>query len=183
MTLPPEISQLFIFRRPVSEDGGYAIFSDDKRYQAEASVPPVTGIEWTLTFKTATSSIITPMRVDRLKFDLLDEDAKVVGRVKEAPFSVAGKMVVEDENRKTLGFLTPKRWVKTAFLAADGQELAVAEHYRDRKSKLPLLLKEHQIHMARRYVVERTLPLAFDERMVIGFVCLLVAEEHRTSAG
>jgi len=180
MSIPPKVSRLFVFRRPVFEDGGYSIVSEDKRYQAEASVPSPAGMEWTFTYRSPVGVTVAPMRVGGLCFDMLDEKGCSVGRVKEARFSIAGKLVVEDENERILGFLVPTSWTNVSFLAADGREFAIAKHYRDGKSKLPLLLKEHQMHLARRYVVERTLPLPFDEPMIIGFVGLMVAEERST---
>ncbi len=183
MVLPAEIHRLLVFRRPLFEDGGYEVFSEDRRYQADVSVPIVTGLEWTLTFKSSSGLTLVPMRVACFSFELLDEQGRLTGSVKEARFSVSGKWVVEDGTGITLGFLRFKHLINMSFSAPDGRELAVARPYRDKKQKLPLVLKQAQIHLMHCYSLERILPLPLDERLLIGFVGLLVVRERSSFAG
>ena len=132
---------------------------------------------WLLTFKTSSNELHALVHSRSLKMEFYSADGEPMGCVREARFSVIGKVVVENEAGKVIG------WIKWGFrkdclFSAEGHEIGSIKHASTKG--LPVFLPPARTHLINRFELVHKTP-EFDDRLIYAWICTKVWQEHHSS--
>ena len=133
---------------------------------------------WTLFFRSANRATQAVMRQDSLEVEIQSAAGKRFGLLKEARFSVTGKIYVEDEAGRQLGSIS-SGLTTLHFQDPTNHRVGLARQTR-LKGKFGFLPRS-QVHR----VWDRELEFddaAYDERFLYALVCFLVTSEFGSTA-
>lgn len=175
--------RVFINRTPEREGKIYSVFSENNAYALDVEFERTAALFsfWRLIFKAPSGTTTAEMRANSLNFNFFSPEGAPKGCVREAPFSIAGKSIVEDETGAVIGFVRTSGLSKMTLLSPDNQKIAEVTKNRDQKS--PLFIPPSKIHLLYRYVLKTISEQPLDDRIVFCVICDLVVREQQSLSG
>ena len=166
MIIEPTIRRMFIFRLPLRNLKVYSLVSEDRCYNVDVTTDSAeVGRYWTFAFHSPVGVVTTKLSLHSGNFAFHAATGNPLGSVKEAPFSVFGKSLVEDETGQSIGTVR-HRFRVTDLISANGDKHGTVS---------PCPRSQHpdpdSWESSESYFWERTGPSAFDQRLFFAYVC------------
>jgi len=119
-----KIMRLFIFRTPEQKGKIYTVCSEDEAYAMDVEFQQGLSLNfWNVTFRSSSAATGVEMSVDSFNFTFVSSGGKILGSVREAPFSVMGKSIVEDERGQIIGFVRASVLQKMTLLSREEKKI------------------------------------------------------------